>query len=301
MKGLAVVINLKGGTAMGMTRDEVETAFRTRLGAKTRLHFAQGDDLPEVMEAAFGDESTDRVIVAGGDGTASLAAKHAIATDKPMGIVPLGTMNLFARTIDMPLDAEEAIDALADARERRVDYGLANDDVFINHVSLGFHPQLVRMRDSIPRGGRAKRMWNGMRVYLRLMAHHKRMRLTISGDFPPFGAKAGLAVVAVNPIQEGAAQIPRPDGQEDGQFGLYVSTHKSAWDLNKVVWRLLAGTLMESEHIAFRQTREVRIAGDSAFHVSRDGEIGVQHSPLECRIHPGGLRVLVPRGSAEDD
>ena len=300
--GLVAVINLKGGTAMGMEPEEIEGKFAEAFGTDVPVRFARGDELPDVMDGAFADKSFDRIIVAGGDGTASLAAKCAARHDKCFGLVPLGTMNLFARTIGMPLDTDEALAALADGEVRRVDCGEANGDVFVNHVSLGFHPQLVRMRDAFPRGGRVKRMLNGFRVYWRHMAVHERLRLNLSGDFDSFGAEAGLVVVSVNPIQEGVAAIPHPDDQRRGEFGLYVSTHKSAWDLNKVVWRLLNGTLLESEHVTFRRTRTVTIEADHALHVSLDGEVSVRSSPLECRMFEGRLKVLAPRsGSAETD
>lgn len=301
MSRTAVVVNLKGGTAMGMSRENVSRVVRERIGERVNLVYANGDDLPEVMTEAFEDADYDRIIVAGGDGTASLAGQLAVKTDKPFGIVPLGTMNLFARTIGMPLDVEEALSALADPEIRGVDCGEANGVVFVNHVSLGFHPHLVRMRDAIPRGSRLKRMWNGARIYARLVSNHRRLRLDLTGDFAPFGTKAGLAVVSVNAIKEGTAQIPHPDGQTDGKLGLYISTHKSAWDLNKVVWRLLNGTLRESEHISFRSTREVSIHSDSAMHISIDGEVSISPEPIHCRILPGRLKVLVPRMSAEAD
>ena len=299
MSRTAVVVNPKGGTAMGMEADAVEDAFRSALGSDTDLRFANGADLPSVMQTAFEDEAVGRVVVAGGDGTASLAGKLAAAADKPFGIVPLGTMNLFARTIGMPLDPTAAIAALGDPEIRHVDCGTVNGEVFVNHVSLGFHPQLVRMRDAFPRGSRLQRMWNGLRVYGRLMAHHRKLRLSVTGDFTPFGAEVGLAVISVNPIQEGTAKIPHPDGQRDGSFGVYLSTHKSAWDLNKVVWRLLNGTLRESEHIIYRRTRTVTIEADAALHMSVDGEVGVAPTPVECAVQPGRLQVLVPRGSTE--
>ena len=298
----AVVANIKGGTAMGMSKQDVRAAFRQAWGGDVHVAFAHGDDLPDVMRRTFENDRFSQVVVAGGDGTVSLAAKLSVETDKPFGVVPLGTMNLFARTLDLPLERDGAIRAMRDPVIEQVDCGEVNGEVFVNHVSLGFHPQLVRMRDAIPRGSRLKRMLNGTRVYLRLMRHHKRIQLTVDGDFEPFGAKAGLVVVSVNPIKEGTAQIPHPDGQQASEFGLYVSTHASAWDLNKVVWRLLNGTLTESEHVAFRRTKRVTVKTPTAVHMSVDGEVRVIETPIECRMLAGRLSVLVPRArSVETD
>ena len=294
---VAIVVNAKGGTAMGMERDELETTFADAFGDGAEVTIVEGAGLPDAMKEAFTRADVGRVVVAGGDGTVSLAGKWAVETGKPFGVVPLGTMNLFARTIGMPLDADDAIRGLSTAVVRHVDCAEANGETFVNHVSFGFHPQLVRMRDAIPRGSRLKRMWNGLRVYLRLVSRHRKHRLTLTGDFAPFGAKAGLAVVSINPIKEGVAQIPRPDGQRDGQLGVYVSTHKSAWDLNKVIWRLMNGTLTESEHVEFRETSEVTIEARKALHMSMDGEVFVANPPIHCRIRRRKMAVLVPPGT----
>lgn len=294
---IAVIVNAKGGTAMGLERDELVEAFAEPFGGRAAVRLVEGEELPEAMRAAFTDPAVDRVVVAGGDGTVSLAGKWAVETGKPFGVVPLGTMNLFARTLGMPLDHDLAIRGLATAVVRHVDCAEANGETFVNHVSFGFHPQLVRMRDAIPRGSRLKRMWTGLRVYVRLMSRHRKHRLTVSGDFPPFGAKAGLAVISINPIKEGVTQIPHPEGQRDGQLGVYVSTHRSAWDLNKVIWRLMNGTLTDSEHIEFRETSQVTIEAKSALHMSMDGEVFVTNPPVECRIRRRKLAVLVPPGT----
>lgn len=291
-----IIVNAKGGTAMGLERDELVATFEAPFGGRAEVRVVDSG-LPDAIERAFTGPDVERVVVAGGDGTVSLAGKWAVETGIPFGVVPLGTMNLFARTIGMPLDHDLAIRGLATAVVRHVDCGEANGETFVNHVSFGFHPQLVRMRDAIPRGSRLKRMWNGMRVYLRLVSKHRKHRLTLHGDFPPFGAKAGLAVVSINPIKEGVAQIPRPDGQRDGEFGVYVSTHKSAWDLNKVIWRLMNGTLTESEHVEFRETSEVTIEAPKALHMSMDGEVFVAVPPVHCRIRRRKMAVLVPPGT----
>ena len=293
----AIVVNAKGGTAMGMERDELIETFSAPFGGRADVRLVEGDALPDEVRRAFTDPQVARVVVAGGDGTVSLAGKWAVETGKPFGVVPLGTMNLFARTIGMPLDHDLAIRGLATAVVRHVDCAEANGETFVNHVSFGFHPQLVRMRDAIPRGSRLKRMWNGLRVYLRLVSKHRKHELTISGDFAPFGARAGLAVVSINPIKEGVTQIPHPEGQREGKLGVYVSTHKSAWDLNKVIWRLMNGTLTESEHVEFRETSEVTIEAKRALHMSMDGEVFVTNPPVHCRIRKRQLAVLVPPGT----
>ena len=285
---------------MGLDQSELRLLFHEKLGNDAAIRIVEKGGLPEAIREAFTDPHFGRVVVAGGDGTVSLAAKWAFETNKAFGVVPLGTMNLFARTIGMPLDHFEALETLSRADIRHVDCGQANGETFVNHISIGFHPKLVRMRDAIPRGSRLRRMYNGLRVYLRLMHRHRKHRLTLHGEFEPFGAEAGLAVVAINRIQEGTAQIPHPEGQRRGRFGIYVSTHKSAWDLNKVIWRLMNGTLTESQHVEFRESAEVTVEADRNLHVSIDGEVFMTKPPIRCVMETRRLAVLVPPGTGDD-
>ena len=301
---LAIIVNAKGGTAQsldsGSLSRDLEAAFPDAV-----VVTANGSNVPEIVHATFQNEAYDRVIVAGGDGTVSLAAKQSVETAKPFGVIPLGTMNLFARTIDMPLDPGAAIVALADARIRDLDVGEANGETFVNHVSIGFHPQLIRMRDGLPeragKRGRARRIWDAVRVWWRLMETHSRYRLEVTGDFPPFSAKAGLAVVSINPVRQGVAQVPVPEGQRAGVLGVYVSTHKTAWELNKVLYRIAAGTLAESDHITINTSQTCRIDTDTALHMSIDGEVFVTQPPIDCRVRRRGLKVLVPRRASHED
>lgn len=286
-----IIINRESGTALACSSAQLRQAF-SLLGDD--IHIVAGSQLAQTLDEYARREEVQTIIIAGGDGSVSLAGAFALKHEKRLAVVPLGTMNLFARALGMPLDLHQAIGAIAEGSDDRVDVGWMNGAPFLNHVSVGLHPKVILMRDQMPRSGRLSKIWNGMKAYWRLLASHKRTALRISGDFEPVRIKAGLAVVSVNPLPEVAAHLPYRDGQRFGKLGFYVSTHSNAWQLNVLFARMFAGSWHASEHIQYREAEEVTIEAPKAMHVSRDGEVCVMRTPLRCSIDPKALRVVRP-------
>ncbi|WP_317208288.1 diacylglycerol kinase family protein [Rhizobium halophilum] len=97
------------------------------------------------------------VIVGGGDGSLNAAASGLLGTRLPLGVLPLGTCNDFARTIGLPLDLAEAINDIASGKTSPVDLGMANDYPFFNVASMGFSADLAASLTE-----NAKKRWGKM-------------------------------------------------------------------------------------------------------------------------------------------
>jgi diacylglycerol kinase family enzyme len=98
----------------------------------------------------------DIVVVGGGDGSVSAAASVLAGSNISLGILPLGTLNHFARDLGLPLELEGAVRLIAAGRVRLVDVGEVNGRVFLNNSSLGIYPHLVAERDRYRRHGPAR-------------------------------------------------------------------------------------------------------------------------------------------------
>jgi diacylglycerol kinase family enzyme len=145
---VTVIVNRHGGTVAkgGDTIvARIAEAFRVR-GIDADVQPVAPQDLAAAL-ARTADEATDGIVAVGGDGTISCAANAGVAADLPLGIVPLGTLNHFARDAGLPLDIEGAVAAIASGSERRVDVGELNGRIFVNNSSIGLYPTIVRERD----------------------------------------------------------------------------------------------------------------------------------------------------------
>ena len=208
--------------------------------------------------------------MAGGDGSLAAVAQVALERGVPFVAVPFGTRNHFAR--DLGLDRDDPVGAL-DAftgTERKIDVGRVGDRLFLNNVALGVYAELVRRREGHRRRGNA---FAQLRALLLLARTRSRLQLSIDGS--PVDAE--LALVANNDYKLDLFSLGERERLDEGRLHLYLAKgwRPSRWD----------------EH-----ARE-QLTVDAASHqldAAIDGEPVTLETPLDFRVEPAALRVLVP-------
>src|SRR5207249_4336821 len=105
----------------------------------------RGSDVPKLARQAANRDY--RIVVAGGgDGTMNAVASAIFGTDKTMGVLPMGTLNHFARDLGIPLALDRAIAVIAEGESAQIDVAEVNGNIFINNSSIGLYSALVRYR-----------------------------------------------------------------------------------------------------------------------------------------------------------
>src|SRR6476620_10384727 len=140
MKDVPVLINSGGGAASADPdiAKTVEAALR-EAGVAARVELLTGDDCT-VRLSALAEREEPLVVVGGGDGTISAAASALAGTETRLGILPLGTLNHFARDLSIPADVDEAAALIAKGSVRQVDVAEMNERIFINNSAIGLYP-----------------------------------------------------------------------------------------------------------------------------------------------------------------
>src|SRR6187397_721074 len=140
-----VLLNAAAGLRHGQVQAEAARVcdLFAALGATADVRQVPGLQLMDAARAAASSSECDVVVMGGGDGTMSAGAGGLAGTGKPMGVLPLGTLNHFARDLGIPNELEEAVRNVAEGVVREVDVGEANDRVFLNNSSLGLYPSAV--------------------------------------------------------------------------------------------------------------------------------------------------------------
>ncbi|MBU2487430.1 MAG: diacylglycerol kinase family lipid kinase, partial [Alphaproteobacteria bacterium] len=131
---ITMILNQDGGTIRGLDAQEfadMACARLSRRGSECIPRLVSGKDLVKTLNHAADDSQTDIIVAGGGDGTISAAAGACFRSGKTLGVIPLGTMNMFARSLGLPLDPEEALDALVQADERPLDIATANGRPYV--------------------------------------------------------------------------------------------------------------------------------------------------------------------------
>ncbi len=227
------------------------------------------DDLAELARAA----DTDALGMAGGDGSLGTVAAVAVERDLPFVPIPFGTRNHFAR--DLGLDVDDPLAALGafGGRERRVDVGRAGDRLFLNNVSLGLYAELVHRREQ-----HRRRRDTLARLRALVLLARDRGR---SDHFVVDGERldAHVVLVASNEYELDAFDLGTRERLDGGRLHLYVAHG----------WTPRSWEERSCDHVT------IDVDGH---HVKAavDGEPALFETPLEFRLEPGALRVLVPPG-----
>ncbi len=247
------------------------------------------DRLVTVIQEAIA-RGNKLVVVGGGDGTISAIVDSFAYQDVVLGILPLGTSNSFARTLNIPLSLEGAIEAITQGKVVDVDLGKAGSDYFANTVTIGLTTEIAR-RISHP----FKRLFGPLAygvVGLKVLASHRAFSCQMKIEQSIQRVHTHQLVVA-NGSFVGVTKLT-PDVSADNQQ-LVVLTLDSVSR-----WRLLTrwAAFLLGKHAIFSQakffrTNEVTIETIPPQYIDGDGETTTQ-TPITITVAPKALKVMAP-------
>jgi diacylglycerol kinase family enzyme len=297
---LQFVINAAAGSSDGDTRREViETALQAGR-RRGHLHFCQPEALQGVaLEAAEKARSSSTAVVAvGGDGTLNTVAQAAHASGCPMGVVPYGTFNYFARSHGIACEPMEAMRMLMDATAQPVRVGVVNDRVFLVNASLGLYPDLLEDREAFKRRfGRSRwvAFWAASATLLRAQ---RQLRLHIEQGASVRDIRALTLFVGNNRLQLEQLGVEASHGHAGGITAVMLKPVGTLAMLGLML-RGAMGTLGEAqsvERFAFNQlvVKPTLAHGRRGVKVAFDGEVMRMRAPLHFCAHTKPLYVLMP-------
>ena len=296
---IQIVLNRDGGTLKTANVDEIGRKLAAALSAQghsTSLAMPVGKEIGTALEEAAHDRQIDCIIGGGGDGTVSLAASLCWEHKKVLGVLPAGTMNFFARSLQMPLDLEAAIEALARSSICEVDIGTVNGRVFVHQVSLGIQPRMVELRKSIPYSSRSGKMAASARAALLILTSPPSFRAKLmSGDKDHSGH---YSILAVSNNVYGDGHLPYADTLDDGILGSYSAPRLTFWKNLKLARDMMLRRWTENEHLLSQSTDSVKIEMLSKINgrkISVDGELLPLERILDIKLHRRALKVLMPK------
>ena len=275
-------------------RREVEKALAAA-GITGAVTLADGGQVAKHVRAAT-KQGANRIIIGGGDGTVSSAAGALAGTKVALGILPLGTLNHFARDLGIPFDLDQAAAGIASGKERRVDIAEVNGRAFVNNASIGLYPLMVIDRDAQrERFGRSKRL--AMLVAsLRTMTRFHARRLKLSTDGGEARVDTPLLFVGNNDYRLAMPGAGRRETLDGGELSVMVMRSKSLPGFLAATGRALLGIGKQDDMVRLEGVRELKVNSDrSKLTLAMDGETVTLAPPLTFRIRPKALRVIVPR------
>ena len=256
---------------------------------------------PELTDAArqAAKDGADVVVMAGGDGTMSAGAAALADSGCRMGVVPLGTLNHFARDLGIPQDLDAAVAVVATGVTRRVDVGDANGRIFLNNASIGFYPHAVKEREKQQeQEGRGK--WLAMaRAILNTLRKFPVVRVTLKLPAGETRIDTPLVFIGNNRSEMTLLALGKREKLDGGELWLYVASDRGRMGLVSLALRTAIGRLDQARDFVGMAVPELTIEDRRRrIHIAFDGEVTEVDSPLRCRIRPGALTVIVPAPEA---
>ncbi len=293
---IPVILNKSSGSAEDREAEEqMRDAFR-EAGAEVNLHRAEdGEDVVRLAREAAAGKS-DVIVVGGGDGTVGSVASVLAGGEKAMGILPLGTLNHFAKDLAIPLDVADAARTVVEGRVVHVDLGEVNGQIFVNNSSLGLYPRIVRHREEqqerLGRGKWPAFFW----ATLHALHRHSQLDVLLSVDGREGRRSTPFVFVGNNVYDMSGFDIGSRERLDAGVLSIYLAPGARPLDLMFLALRGLFGRLRSSKDFEVLRTDELRIeTRGKQVRVATDGEISMLDTPLQYRVRPKALRVVVPR------
>ncbi len=253
-----------------------------------------GAEVPELArDAARGPYEV--IVAAGGDGTVNTVAAAVIDSGKTLGVLPLGTLNHFARDLKIPFDLQAAAETIVAGHTIEVDVAEVNNRIFVNNSSLGLYPTIVRERQKRERLGFRK--WPAFFwATIQALRRYPFLDVQLRANGKLLDRTTPFVFIGNNEYAMDLFNVGMRNRLDKGVLSIYITHRTSRLKLIGLALRAVFGRLRDDKDFLELYSNEVKIqTRHKRLRVAFDGEIDLMEPPLEYRVRPRALRVIVPK------
>ncbi len=289
---LVAIVNAAAGVENNPSPDELTQRFHLD-DINARIAVARnGDEIASLARAAV-TEQPDIIVAGGGDGTINAVAAALIGSTIALGVLPLGTLNHFAKALALPQEWPDAARVIIEGRPVEVDVGEINGRIFLNNSSLGLYPSLVhrreRQQEQLGRGKWSAAAW----AALTLLRRHALLRVRIELNGEHLDRHTAIVFIGNNAYEMTGLRVGERERLDGGQLGLYLPHRDGRQGLFMLGLRALCGRLREAHDFDALFATEIDIeTHHQHLPVAIDGEVVLLEAPLRYRILARALRVI---------
>jgi diacylglycerol kinase (ATP) len=282
----------KGGLPTNRSGEDDVRAALERHAVQADLLVTQSEDDCRAAARRAVAQGYDVVVAAGGDGTVGTVATELLESRTALGILPLGSVMNIARMLEIPRDVDAAAEALRDGEVRTVDVGTANGHVFYEAASVGISAAVFREAQRLDEGDR----WAPLRsMWVALRYRPGRMMIELDGE--SLNTRALMVAVCVGPYMGMGLTVAPQARLDDGFLDVVLFERFSKLELLRHLASIAFGRRRYTPHTRSYRSQSVRIVGRHELPCRADSR-DLGSTPLECRVRPASLRVLVAAGQS---
>jgi YegS/Rv2252/BmrU family lipid kinase len=296
---IPVLVNARSGPEGARTdHAAIEAAFARHGLAAQVILLEPGQDIAARVDE-FLSAGVSYIVAGGGDGTINAVASRVLDSDTVLGVLPLGTLNHFARDLGIPFALDAAVAVIAADHVVHVDVGQVDDAVFLNNSSMGLYARIVSEREHARRRlGLGK--WPALaRATLHALRDPATFRVVVCVDGQELQRRTPCIFVGNNAYVLEGFGIGERTRLDAGLLCLYVLRPKSTLGLLWLGVRSLFGVGSHTQDFDAFQATDFQIESQRrTIDVAMDGEVRPLPTPVRYRIRPRALRVLAPVDTA---
>ena len=294
-----IVMVANPGSGRNSRDAEVIDRVKEALGAELRL-VDKGSDIARTARKAS-DDGAGLVLSCGGDGTAMAVSSALLGTGTPVGVLPMGTFNYFARGLGLSEDPVEAAGQIDGGEVHDTRLAKVNEQVFLNNVSIGIYPAILREREDIyARWGRRRVLayWSVIKAFLRF---RKPLKVTIDHGEGPQTRRTALVFIGRSSYQFARFGLEGTEAIEKGGFAVLVINARTRWELFKATARLSLRTAAVGKEYELIETDAltIEVEGGRRTLIAYDGEKRYDSGTLRIAMSDETLALVHPAHGAE--
>ena len=291
--GISVIINAQSRNASKPEAGGELQALFAQSGVKVRIERV-ANPLDIAARARQAAARGDLRVAAGGDGTVGPVAGVAVETGATLAVVPMGTLNHFAKDLGLPQDLGQAVAAIVAGERRQVDVGEVNGSVFINNSSVGIYPRMVWERDAEQRRGRRK--WTAFTIaMLRTWRRYRMVVARLAVDGAETVVRTPFVFVGNNQYKAEGFELGGRTKLDEGRLSIFLAPECGRFELLALPFRALVKRLgAGAPFTAFSAETLTVDVPHRRVSVALDGEVAMMRSPLVYRVRRRALTVLAP-------
>jgi diacylglycerol kinase (ATP) len=255
--------------------------------AFVRITNAPGEARALAREAAA--DGCERIVAAGGDGTINEVVNGIAGSRTALGLLPLGTMNVFATELGLPIgNLRKCWDVIEHGQIKPVDLLRANDRYFVQLAGIGFDAQIVAATsfDFKKTLGPLSYIISATQI-----ASKKPPKLTVRGG----GTRDGSFVMIGNGRYYGGPFVLFKSARiDDGLLDVLIFKNLGYLDIVRYFQAIMLGNHTALSDVEYFQAPQVRVTSAEPVPVEADGDV-IGNLPVTFKVQPKSLRVLVPR------
>lgn len=296
---VVAVINKNAGSVKALNLEDFEDYLKQQFINNEHtidIQTVSSESLVTCLKIGASNPNTDALIACGGDGTAAVTAKLAYKNNKIFGLLPAGTMNLFARTLGMPIDLYEAAKALANSKLVKSDLASVNGEIYIHQFSIGLQPALIKKREEGNYSSKITKALSGIGATVATLSDEDNYQLKMEIDNEVTKHEVSLLTVSNNPY--GKDHLPYADRLSAHKLGIYWASSLTGIEKASLVVDILSGKWNANPDLKHISCEAIKITiqnWTNGISASLDGELIELEEKLILKSLPEALTVLVPK------